>query len=117
MTTEAEQFFYDNAGCSYGAGETPEQGRARCARMLAAAEKKLIDGPYLISHEPDPEPWDGDEPYDGPLWTVSLWTVEGEKEPVLIGAIGSVACEELDPYMRVVAAELAAEYIREEKNA
>lgn len=109
--SETEQFFYENAGFSYRPDETPEQGRARCARVLAMAEKKLIIGPYFVSHEPDDQPWDGDVPYDGPLWIVSLWNVADTTEPVRLASLSGVACEESDPYMRVVAAELAAEHL------
>jgi|SRR5579863_2281853 len=35
---EATDFFYRHARWSYGAGETEEQGRTRCARELAGAE-------------------------------------------------------------------------------
>lgn len=35
----AVRFFRAHAGYSYGAGETPEQGRERCARELAIAER------------------------------------------------------------------------------
>lgn len=110
--TEAEQFFYEHAGYSYDrATETAEQGRRRGARVLAMAEKKLINGPYFVSREPDPDPWDGDVPYDGPLWVITLWSVAGTAEPVALASLGSVACEPSDSYMRVVAAELAAEHL------
>jgi hypothetical protein len=37
---KATQFFYENAGYSYKTGvETPEQGKKRCARSLARAER------------------------------------------------------------------------------
>ena len=35
--TETEQFFYDHAGWSYGAGETPDEGRERSARAHGIA--------------------------------------------------------------------------------
>lgn len=112
MLTTDEQFFYDHAGWSYNPEmETEEQGRERGARALAAAEKRLKDGPYYVDHTPDDMPWDGDMPYDGPLWNVDLYSVENSTTAVLIGSIGSVACEENSPYMRVVAAELANEHI------
>lgn len=112
MLTKDEQFFYDHAGWSYDPKtETERQGRERGAKSLAAAEKRLKDGPYYFTTEPDDVPWDGDLPYDGPLWIVSLWSVRGTASGELIGSIGSVACESGDPYMRVVRAELASEYI------
>ena len=36
---DARRFFHAHAGWSHGAGETSEQGRARCARELAIAER------------------------------------------------------------------------------
>ena len=36
-------FFKKNAGYSYGPDETPEQGRIRCARALAKAERDAHD--------------------------------------------------------------------------
>lgn len=110
--TEAEQFFYEHAGYSYKTGEeTPDAGRMRGARELAAAERRLKSGPYYIDVTPDPEPWDGDVPYDGPLWIVELWSVEETAEPKMLGCLGSVACEEGGDYLRVIAAELADEHI------
>lgn len=109
---EEERFFYHNAGFSWSRDrETKEEGRIRTAKMLAAAEQRLLDGPYYISWQPDDRPWDGDIPYDGPLWVVTLWTVEGMASPQILGSLGGVACEEHDSYFRVVAAELAAEHI------
>lgn len=110
--TEREQFFYDVAGFSYDPKtETEDEGRRRCARDLAAAEERLQNGNYIVSVEPDPEPWDGDFPYDGPLWIVTVWGAMSGR-PNTLGAVGSVACPSVDdPYIRVVAAELAAEHI------
>jgi len=110
--TADEQFFYDHAAWSYApAKETPDEGQERCARELAAAERRLIDGPYFVAIEPDPYPWDGDEPYDGPLWAVSLFSAAGTSDPECIGSLGSVACEPGDDYLRVIAAELADAFI------
>lgn len=112
MPTEAEQFFYDNAGWSYDpATESEEEGRWRCARVLAEAEARLKAGPYFVDHEPDDLPWDGDVPYDGPLWIVTLYSVAGNLDGEILGSLSSVACEADDPYMRVVAAELASEWL------
>lgn len=113
--TVAERFFYDHAGYSYSpATQTPEQGHVESARRLARAEARLNAGPYFVSHEPDDRPWDGDTPYDGPLWTVTLWCVSGTADPEILGSLSSVACEDGDPYLRVIAAELASEYLPEE---
>lgn len=110
----AEKFFFDHAGYSYPTGTDPDAGHVATARELAAAEQRMKDGPYYVSVEPDPEPWYGDEPYDGSLWIVSLYRVTAVSEwPEILGSLGSVACEEHDPYLRVVAAELASEHIVE----
>ena len=115
MTTailDAVGFFREHAGFGYNpATETPEQGRERCARELADAEARLKAGPYYVDHEPDDVPWDGDVPWAGPVWIVRLWSVAGTGEPELIGSLGSVACDDGDPYLRVVAAQLAAEHL------
>lgn len=107
------RFFYGEAGYSWGADETPDQGRMRGARTLAAAEARLKAGPYFVEFEPDPEPWAGCEPYAGPLWIVCLYRTpdDGLGAAELIGAIGQVPAEQGDPYLRVIAAELAAEHI------
>lgn len=110
--TTNEQFFYDHAGGSFNpAVETQAEGFERGARRLAAAESRLKAGPYFIDVEPDADPWDGDVPYDGPLWGVILYRVDDRTEPEVLGSLWSVACEGDDPYLRVVAAELALEYI------
>jgi hypothetical protein len=106
--SEAERFFYDHAGNSYN-----PRIEIEAARRLAAAEQRMKDGPYFIAVTPDDVPWDGDVPYDGPLWIVGLYSVEGSTDSELIGSIGSVATETVsDPYIRVVAAELASENIK-----
>lgn len=112
---EAERFFYDHGGWSYDpVNETPEQGRIRCAKVLARAEERLKNGPYFITWDDDPEPWDGDTPYDGPLWIVSLWKVPiDSSQATVLGAVGSVATTLADPYTRVIEAELALEHIQD----
>ncbi len=106
----AEQFFYGNAGWSYDSAiETSDEGRIRCAVALAHAEATLLAGPYWIEVKPDPFPWDGDTPYDGPLWSVFLWSCADTTEPYLVGSLHSVACERYDAYIRVVSAELVSE--------
>ena len=111
---KALRFFLDNAGWSYDPlTETPFQGKWKGARTLADAEERMRRGSYYIDIEPDDLPWDGDFPYDGPLWIVSLW--EGAWwEQELLGSLSGVACPKDDPYLRVVAAQLAAEFIPEE---
>lgn len=109
---EAEQFFYDHAGSSYvPAKETLEEGKVRGAKELAAAEQKLKEGPYFVSWETDDRPWDGDVPYDGPLWVAILWSVDGTSTSAPLASLGSIACEEGDPYQRVIEAELMVEHL------
>lgn len=109
---KALRFFLDHGGYSYDpATQTPFQGKWESARTLADAEERLRKGPYYIEVETDPEPWDGDMPYDGPMWIVTLWRVDDTVQPRVLGSLGGVAAQEDDPYLRVVAAELAAEYI------
>lgn len=114
--TEAERFFYEHAGWAHpvGASEAEQDAaRVRNAQGLAAAEQRVKDGPYFVDKEIDDLPWDGDVPWDGPLWVVCLYSVEGTGRPELVGSLGGVACEEGDPYLRVVAAELAVQYLDE----
>lgn len=113
VSQEAVSFFFQYGGLAYDPKtETAEEGRERHARETAAAEQRLKDGPYFIDVTPDDQPWDGDVAYDGPLWVVTLFSVEGVTDnPTIIGSVGSVACERDDTYMRVVAAELAREYL------
>jgi hypothetical protein len=108
----AAQFFYEHAGYSFDpVNELRECARHRNAQALADAERRMIAGPYYVETSPDPWPYDGDDNYDGPVWIVSLFRVDDRSEPECIGSIGGVAAEHDDPYMRVVAAELALEAI------
>jgi hypothetical protein len=110
----AYQFFYDRAGFSHKPPQTREEGHAETARLLAEAYDRFRRGPYYIGLIPDPEPWQGDFPYDGPLWIVTLYGLdENMLEGVPLGSLGGVAAEEGDPYLYVVTAELALEYIPE----
>src|SRR5689334_7836283 len=106
---ERERFFYDRTGLSLNHPAVETEGRERSARELAAAEIRLINGPYFIDVEPDDQSWDGDgdDDYDGPLWTVTLYGVAGSDQPKPVATLGGVACERDDPYIRVVSAELA----------
>src|SRR5688500_4393411 len=108
---KALRFFFDRAGYSYDpATESPFQGRWRAARVLTDAERRLREGEYWVDVVPDDLPWDGDFPYDGPLWIVSLYRGPWWEQE-LLGSLSGVACPQGDPYLRVVAAELAAEHI------
>lgn len=117
--TPAERFFYDNAGYAYDpANQTEEQGHIETARGLAHAESRFRNGPYYADVVPDDIPYDGDAPYDGPVWVVTLYRYSDGQEPdELLGSLGGVACEsDSDPYIRVVTAELAGEYLPAQKD-
>lgn len=53
--TQAERFFFEHAGYSYGPGETARQGRIRGAKALARAEvwAKTVGLTYEWSDDPD----------------------------------------------------------------
>lgn len=112
VAENAVAFFLENAGFSYGPGETAEEGCERCARELAEAEAWLMEQPgHTVEwrQDTDYDPNDYDVP-DMPAigWgcivtvgeeSSSLWaiTFDGDGEP-----FGN-------PYARVVVAELASE--------
>lgn len=113
-------FFYQHAGWSYAPDkETPSQGRRRCARALATAERKgSRDGlSFEWRHDPHTTSADFDEGSDERdhwlLWECWCRNIDGEIVATL-GAIDFGADGEpwSDPYRRVVEAELALEVIR-----
>lgn len=107
MLSPAEEFFYAHAGYSYdpARGETPGSGRVRTAVLLAAAEEGLNRSDSYVEWEEDPEPYDGDVPYDGPMWIATLRNDSGE----VLASLGAIATPggADDDYARVIAAELA----------
>lgn len=107
MLTGDQRFFYEHAGYCRMRTESEHEARERTARLLAAAEAALKSGPYFIGVSPDSEPWDGDTPWDGPVWTMTLYGVADGCEPVVIDSVSGIACESGDPHLRVLAAELA----------
>jgi len=107
--TEAEAFFWANAGWSYMPGqETPEQGRMEGAKRLAAAEQWLKD-------EGGNATWEVDQVHDREECNYVCCVAVccecgrkcccGERSAVL----GGIDAEEEDNYRRVVEAELALE--------
>lgn len=102
---ESGQFFYDHAGYGYDpATETPEQGRKRCARELAAAEAERTERGWWVE-------WthDQDSGYGG-WYTATLYhaaPLTGER--TALTSCGAVDAGDGDPYRRVVVAELARE--------
>jgi hypothetical protein len=125
--TEAEQFFWDHAGWAHYPDETPEHGRARCAIGLAEAERRLQrDESAEVTWEEDDIQEDdcdcGDDHgtrYGAILRkTVTRYdemTGEPRKTEQILGSLWGITfttgAPETDPYARVVAAELADEYL------
>lgn len=107
MLTDDERFFYEHAAYCRMRTESEHEARERTARFLAAAEAALKAGPYFTTVTPDSDPWDGDVPWDGPIWIVSLYGTAGSDHAVILDSVGGVACESGDPYLRVLRAELA----------
>lgn len=106
VLSDAEQFFYDYAGYSHRQDEPAYSGRARNAILLADAEAALKRSPDARAYwDRDPEPWDGDVEWDGPVWACAILRDNGES----LASLGGIACNDDDPYMRVVEAELASE--------
>jgi hypothetical protein len=106
--TADEQFFYDNAGWSYGPDETPEEGRERNARELALAEawakaegvEFIWEDDAWVDHQSDARHLDEAVPETCEVCTARL----GEH-------VESLGCidDATDDYRRVVEADLAAE--------
>ncbi len=111
---DAVAFFHDHAGWSYDPrSETPEEGRMRCARGLAAAEAWASNAGvrYEWRHESEPVDRSGIE-HDGPLWEV-LAHLDGQ----VVGSCGVIDLGRdgdpwHDPYARVCEADLAADAMR-----
>ena len=111
---KAEAFFYEHAGYSYKPGEeTPEQGRERGAKALAAAEHFASENGYSFNWLIDPEIDSSDYSDEDPAWELwgcimrdeqgevrqSLWAIDFGRDKEPWG----------EPYRRVVEAELALE--------
>lgn len=112
----AEDFFYEHAGYSYDpATQTPEEGHRQSARALADAERWALDNDVTVTWERDPEPWDGDVPYDGPVWQALAVRYDSPNE--VLASLSGIAIDsehpDTDPYGRVVSAELALQ-VRED---
>lgn len=122
----AEKFFYDHAGFSHNPlTETPEAGRLRTAMELADAENAALALGWWITVENDPDVMDDDADSVGMVArgeAVNLVvTLHGtspvrsdttlvNRVPQVLGSIsGVVVPNGDDPYLRVVAAELALE--------
>lgn len=102
-------FFYEHADWSYDpTRETSEQGRQRCAVESARAYAAFVADPDVwVEWEDDDIPWDGDMPYDGPIYQATLKFSDGEPLASLCG----IAVESThDSYCRVIEADLYAEF-------
>lgn len=120
--TDAQRFFYEHAGWGYHPDhETPEQGRVRGARALADAEEWAKREGLSWRWEEDEFPnWDDDverEHTDYPQHVVALvrhgdWPEDDEILASLCSIdLGPDGSPSSDPYIRVVAAELALEVV------
>jgi hypothetical protein len=117
--SEAAAFFYANAGSSYiPAIETEPEGRLRIALDLARAEHMItVRGASVqweIDHDADTMPTGSYFVSGNPQWEAVLYDADGEVAGSLCGIDFAEAYEvtpESDPYARVVAAELASEYL------
>lgn len=110
----AAAFFYRNAGYSYTPGkETKEQGRRRCARALAAAERAALDAGASFEWDTDPDCTSADFSDADPPWRLWICIARDANGDVFasLGAIdfGRDGSPWRDPYRRVVEAELALE--------
>ena len=106
--TKQEQFFYDHAGWSHDPQtETSDNGRIRAAILLASAERTLAHSVAEVIWEQDTEPYDGDVPYDGPMWCAFI-----VKNGEILTSLSGIAMQSLDePYKRVIEAELALDVL------
>ena len=104
------RFFFENAGYSYDPKrETPQQGKLRCARQLAAAERWLSEQPgHEIEWAVDDHPDRSGIDHDGPLYGCIV-TLASEEQASLWGIDLGPEGDLSDPYARVVVAELASE--------
>lgn len=111
-------FFLKHSGYSVGPDETRQQGRARCAKQLAEAERRADDGGMTFAWEPDDVPFECacDDP-----------TCESHEPHQAYGCVARDACGTVvgslwgisfgpgvepdgQTYARVVQAELALEH-------
>lgn len=119
------QFFLKHAGYSFNPQtETPMQGRIRCARALAKAERQARDQGFSYSWSIDPDVDSSDfgdnldngvlgEPWK--LWQCAMYNADGRIVASLHAIdFGRDGSPWSDPYKRVVEAELAMEGLTNE---
>ena len=118
-------FFLKHAGCSYGPGESKQQGRIRGARTLAKAERDARRGGFSYAWSLDPcvrsDDWkepneDGGRNGDPwQTWQCVMLNAEGHIVNSLHGIdFGRGGVPHGEPYRRVVEAELAIEGLTNE---
>ena len=92
--------------CWNPARETAEQGRVRSHLATARALYALRHDPdAYVDFVPSAFPWDGDEPYDDPLWDAALYI--GDE---IVASCCCIAAESPDdPYCQCIGAELYME--------
>lgn len=118
--SDAFAFFLEHAGYGYVPGEETEQeGKERCARVLADAEKRGTDLGLEIEFSPDPdadasfmdtEDYDDDDRYSAEFVCALVRDAEGE----IVASLGSIHEDARDRqgarnYRRVIRAELFSE--------
>lgn len=114
MKRSAYHFFLSHAGYAYDPKtQTPLQGRRECAKNLAYHEKRARDAGCSFVWEVDPEINSSDfsdDPNPWQLWQVVARDAEGHVFASLGGVdFGRDRDPWMDPYRRVVEAELACE--------
>lgn len=115
--SDAEQFFYDQAGYYYDPKtETENQGHIRCAKLLAATEQHAKSSGIRYEWERDDltsREFSDERPFY-PLW-VCIARKGGEVIGSLCGIdFGRGIKPQGQPYKRVVEAELAIEDYQEQ---
>lgn len=112
-------FFLTHAGYSYDPKtETPKQGRARCARQLAKAERDARARGFTFNWDLDPEGCTGCDcgSSDCACSTAedheTLWCWVEDENGKTLASLGSICGVDHD-YRRVVEAELALEALAE----
>ena len=110
----AVSFFYANAGYGWNPKkETQEQGRMRCAKALARAERKASIAGYSYLWELDGmtnREWT-DEGEETPTWQGRMFDADGVCVAGLYGIDFGSGEPWGNPYRRVVEAELALEWL------
>lgn len=116
ILTELEQFFYDHAGYSYDPKtETKDEGRTRCAKILAVADILAEVRGYTFEWELDPDIDSSDfndDPEPWSLWQVIAKDRIGNAFGALCGIdFGRDGHPSAAIYSRVVQAEIVSEHV------